>query len=246
MKNIVIDIGNSAVKVAIFEDGSLLEVDVVADMTEEYLRDKWLTHGFSQGIISSVRPDCGEWERFLLTLSVNCRIFTTSAYTGISMGYLTPETLGLDRFAAVIGARYLYANADCLIIDAGTCVTYDFIDSNAHFAGGSIAPGIQMRFRALNAFTGKLPLLDPGMDTDFSSGVDTNSAMRSGVLLGITYEAEGFIARFLKKYPNLQVLLCGGDVKFFDRQLKNSIFADRVKTEPHLVLYGLNEVLHHL
>jgi len=162
---------------------------------------------------------------------------------GVHNQYKTPQTLGLDRLAAVIGANKLYPGKGSLVIDAGTAITYDWVDAAGNYFGGSISPGLNMRYKALNYYTGKLPLIsaDTGFDTGY--GDDTQTAIRSGVQNGIKYELTGFIESYKKDEPELNIILSGGDSIFFDTLLKNSIFAPYVKNEPYLVLKGLNAAI---
>jgi type III pantothenate kinase len=143
----------------------------------------------------------------------------------------------------VIGAAALYPGKDTLVIDAGTAITFDFVDRDQNYYGGSISPGLAMRFRALHDYTGKLPHLQPDSVFTGQYGDDTRTAILSGVQQGIWHETSGHIAAFRARYPGLQVLLCGGDAAFFESRLKISIFAPIVKTEANLVLAGLNEVI---
>ncbi len=153
--------------------------------------------------------------------------------------YETPETLGYDRMAAVVGANERFPHKDILVIDAGTCITYEFIDSEGRYHGGNISPGMQMRFKALNRFTGRLPLI--GADgRKLPMGRDTETAIRAGVLKGIEYEISGYIESMKHKYPELLVFLTGGDDFSFDSSVKSIIFADRF-----LVLKGLNRILNY-
>ena len=147
--------------------------------------------------------------------------------------------------AAVIGANYLYPGKSSLVIDAGTCVTYDLIDSDANYFGGSISPGLNMRYNALNYYTGGLPLIksDAGFTNNY--GNNTTTAIQSGVQNGLKYEIMGFIESYIKSYPQLNIILTGGDAIFFDTLLKNSIFAPYIKKEPNLVLKGLNAAIEH-
>jgi type III pantothenate kinase len=163
--------------------------------------------------------------------------------TGIHNHYLTPQTLGLDRLAAVTGARYLYPDKSSLIIDGGTCITYDYVDSDGNYFGGSISPGLTMRYNALNYFTSGLPLIktDEGFSNNY--GNSTTTALQSGVQNGIKFELTGFIEQYIKSDQQLNVILTGGDSIFFDTLLKNSIFAPYIKIEPHLVLQGLNAAI---
>jgi type III pantothenate kinase len=143
----------------------------------------------------------------------------------------------MDRLAAVIAANHLKPGKDLLVIDAGTCITYDFIDKDGRYHGGNISPGMQMRFKALNYFTNKLPLVASQGEIEFH-GQTTETAIRSGVIYGIEHEISGYILQLQKNYPDLLVFLTGGDDFSFDTKLKSVIFADRF-----LVLKGLNRIL---
>ncbi|MBP9508086.1 MAG: type III pantothenate kinase, partial [Bacteroides sp.] len=153
--------------------------------------------------------------------------------------YETPDTLGYDRVAAVVGAQEQFPNKDILVIDAGTCITYEFIDAQGQYQGGNISPGLQMRFKALHQFTGRLPLVSREGRL-LTIGKDTETAIRAGVVKGMEYEISGYIAAMKHKYPELLVFLTGGDDFSFDTTLKSVIFADRF-----LVLKGLNRILNY-
>lgn len=152
--------------------------------------------------------------------------------------------MGLDRWAKVIAAHCLYAGQNTLMIDAGTCITYDVLTANNEYFGGSISLGLNMRFKALNHYTGRLPLVvwDKTQEV-IEEGSNTQNAIKRGVLQGAVNEIEGFIAIEQQRNPNLNVVLTGGDSLFLNKQLKNSIFAAQITHEPYLVLKGLNEVI---
>jgi len=152
--------------------------------------------------------------------------------------YATPQTLGVDRIAAVCGARQLLPMSNCLVIDAGTCITYDFLDAQGNYHGGMIAPGLAMKFKAMHTFTSRLPFLEQDSFVPALSGKTTAQAMQSGVYNGTLAEAEGIIKRYESQAENLVTLLCGGDAAFFETNLKGRIFA-----VPELVLFGLNSLL---
>lgn len=151
--------------------------------------------------------------------------------------YSTPETLGSDRIAGIVGANYYYPDNDILVIDAGTCITYDFIDSSNNYLGGNISPGVDIRFKSLNSFTSRLPLLDNGGDCPLI-GYNTETAIRAGVMRGAEFEVLGYISEMRNKYPELLVFLTGGYTFSFEISPKNKIFADKF-----LVLKGLNRLL---
>jgi type III pantothenate kinase len=241
--NLVIDIGNSFTKIAVFKQDDLLHIeqhkDAVNGAIEKILND----YDINKVIISSVKKEKAEWQLMLeeKTSLVN---FSREMTKGITNHYQTPGTLGLDRLAAVIGARHLIPGESCLIIDGGTAITYDWVDADGNYFGGSISPGLNMRYRALNSYTDGLPLI--GADESFALGYgnNTETAIRSGVQNGIKYELTGFIESYKNDMQDLNIILSGGDGIFFDTLLKNSIFAPYIKIEPYLVLKGLNAAIH--
>jgi len=164
-------------------------------------------------------------------------ILTTSLSLPIKIAYATPQTLGVDRIAAACGASFLYPNEDCLVIDAGTCINYEFLDRNKIYHGGAISPGIFMRFEAMHSFTSKLPLVKSISKSNLI-GDSTESCMQSGVMNGVLAEVNGIIKRYKDLYPNIRVILSGGDHSFFENNLKHPIFV-----APDLVFDGLNGIL---
>lgn len=244
MTNLVIDIGNTFSKLAVFNNRVITSLIQVKNLTIHYLRNFLEENAVDNAVISSVNVEIDAFED-LLKSKTNYFRFSGSSSSGIVNHYKTPQTLGLDRYAAVIAAEALFPDHNCLVIDAGSCITYDFVDAHKNYWGGSISPGINMRFKAMNEFTGRLPLIEADLQGNTEYGDDTRSAILSGVQKGIIYEAIGFINSFYSKWPDLKVILCGGDVNFFDTELKNSIFAHTLKTEPNLVLIGLNEVIYY-
>src|SRR6202000_1958974 len=244
MANLVIDIGNTLTKIAVFGQDELLQAEhypVVEAGTLLKLIDQY---GVNKAIISSVKKEIESW-RSTLEGKVDLEYFNVEMTAGIRNQYKTPKTLGLDRLAAVIGANQLYPGKGSLVIDAGTAITYDWVDAEGNYFGGSISPGLNMRYKALNYYTGGLPLIisDEQFNNDY--GDDTTSAIRSGVQNGIKYELTGFIESYRQNEPELNIILTGGDSIFFDTLLKNSIFAPYIKNEPHLVLKGLNAAIQH-
>ncbi len=242
MSQLVIDIGNSRTKVAIFDDHKLIKNEILAHLDEDQLRRYINEYPIQQSIISSVKDEIKVLEDILAEGTAYVR-FSAELNNGISIQYKTPETLGLDRLAGVIGAKALYPERNCLVIDSGTCITYDAISKEGAYSGGSISPGLNMRLRAMHEFTGRLPLIQLS-EFDGFAGNDTVTSMLSGVINGTLSEVNGFIEAYKIQYSDLQVILCGGDSNFFDSRLKSSIFAHTLKTEPDLVLIGLNEVIH--
>lgn len=154
--------------------------------------------------------------------------------------YDTPQTLGADRVAAAVGARGLFPDHNSLIIDMGTCITYDYVDAQDHFHGGLISPGLRMRFKAMHSFTQRLPLIEPPDEFPPLVGKSTSHAMQSGVMNGLIAELQGIIDQYRRIYPDFQVILCGGDAPLFESRLKEPIFA-----APELVLLGLYRILNY-
>jgi type III pantothenate kinase len=165
--------------------------------------------------------------------------FNHNTILPINNSYQTPGTLGKDRIAAVVGASSLFPGEDLLIIDAGTCITFDFINAQKEYFGGAISPGINLRFNCLHNFTGNLPLVHPVAETKLI-GDSTESSLLSGVINGIREEVDGIINRYKLSFPKLKVVFTGGDIKYFDKYLKNNIFAVE-----NLVLLGLKDILHY-
>ena len=152
--------------------------------------------------------------------------------------YKTPETLGLDRIALISAAAESYPHQNVLVIDAGTCITYDFINENSIYQGGAISPGLQMRFKAMHTFTGKLPLITESYQGSNYLGKSTKEAMQIGVFNSICYEIDGYIEDYLADYEDLTVGLTGGDYNLLSASIKNSIFATS-----NFLLKGLNKIL---
>lgn len=241
MAHLVIDIGNSRTKFAVFHKHKLVESGTIEKLDTIQLNQLLDNHKITNSIISSVNDEISKLEEILKIKTKYIR-FSANAKAGVINNYKSPESLGLDRLAGVIGAKSLFPNINCLVIDAGTCITYDAVDTEGTYVGGSISPGLKMRLKAMHKFTGRLPDVELSNYTDWR-GYDTPSAMLSGVINGCTEEVRGMIEIYRSKYPGLLIILCGGDAIFFDTRLKNSIFAHTLKTEPDLVLFGLNEVI---
>lgn len=234
--NVVVDYGNTSAKVAIFNQHKLAE-KYTFDKPET-LRD-FLQHSLAENlIISSVTADADQVSRW----AVNAKrkfILTHTLPLPITIRYSTPHTLGVDRIAGACGALQLFPGYSSLVIDAGTCITYDFTDAQGNYYGGGISPGLMMRFKAVHTFTARLPLVTPTENPELV-GTSTETSIQSGIIHGLVGEFEGIITRYRNKYPDLKVILCGGDAPFFENKLKDSIFAS-----PDLVLFGLNSVLIH-
>ena len=242
MTNLVIDIGNTLTKIAVFKQDELLAVEqfetVDSNTLDSFLND----YNVNRTIISSVKKTAEPWQTDLAA-KLPLTYFNTTITGGIINHYLTPETLGPDRLAAVIGAKDCYAGQNSLVISGGTCITYDYVDAGGNYFGGSISPGLNMRYKAVNYYTAGLPLITADEDFIAGHGDNTETAIRSGVQNGIKYELTGFIESYKKLNPQLNIILSGGDSIFFDKLLKNSTFAPYIKIEPYLVLKGLNAAI---
>ena len=234
---LIIDIGNSVAKLAIFKNGKVIEVFRGSNHSLDCLPMFCSKYSIKKGILASVIVLSNTIKRQLEGLPFPVIELTYQTPIPITNLYKTPQTLGVDRLAAVIAANYLRPHTSLLVIDAGTCVTYDFIDSKGQYQGGNISPGMRMRLKALSSFTDKLPKISPKGEL-YALGQTTETAIRAGVIHGIEFEISGYIKDLRKKHPDLLVFLTGGDKFSFDESLKSLIFADRF-----LVLKGLNRIL---
>lgn len=235
--NLIVDIGNTVAKIAVFDGSEMLDVIFDSNQLLDSVGTFCAKYPVRRGIIATV-IDLNDYVKDQLSrLSIPLLWLDHTTPLPISNLYETPETLGYDRIGAVVAAHDLYPNNNVLVVDAGTCITYELIDSDGVYHGGNISPGLQMRFKALNQFTGRLPLVK--LDSPVvEMGKNTEDAIRSGVLKGIEYEITGYIVAMKYKYPDLLVFLTGGDEFSFDSSIKSIIFADRF-----LVLKGLNRIL---
>ena len=239
--NLIIDQGNTSVKVALFENDKICEVKSFDNSELEAFKSYICEVSYRKAIYSSVSLQNEEIKRVISEKVSDFITLTHHTKLPISIEYATPQTLGVDRIAGAVGAREVNPSTSSLIIDAGTAITYDYINSEGVYKGGNIAPGISMRFKALNNYTKSLPLVEVSMQYP-QLGNDTKSAILSGVMSGVVYECEGYIAEISKKEPNIQIIITGGDHKLLYNQLKNSTFVNLIQEE-YLVLKGLNAIL---
>lgn len=242
MHNLVIDIGNTYSKLAVFAQKELIHFERIEQLEEPVILDIINKFSITNSTISSVNQAVEQLEH---TLKANTRYirFGTNIVGNIKNHYQSPQTLGLDRWAKVIAAHCLYGGQNSLMIDAGTCITYDVLNADSEYFGGSISLGLNMRFKALNHYTGRLPLVSwDKAQLTIEEGNTTQNAIKRGVLQGAVNEILGFIAIENARNKDLKIVLTGGDSLFLNNQLKNSIFAGQITHEPYLVLKGLNEV----
>lgn len=236
--NFVLDFGNTKIKAAVFSEmNGLLETFVWEELNLDAICEICKNYEIDSAILCSVVDVPTQLETYLKTNLKYYLRLNSATPLPIKNKYSTPETLGLDRVATAVAANRISADTPLLIIDMGTAITYDFVNEHNEFVGGNIAPGVNMRLRAMNSFTKKLPLLQ-AREEEKLLGDDTTSAMMAGVMRGVEFEIEGYISEIKRKNPKLSVFLTGGDVFFFEKRLKSRIFV-----VSNLLLMGLNEIL---
>ncbi len=233
---LAIDIGNTQIKLAVFEQNTLLNKKTIpySDWKMEVLN----TLNFFSEIKNIVVSSVGNLQKSdFLDIKTGIEVFfiTRESKFPFQNRYETPITLGVDRMVVAAGAVLKFPEQNRLIIDAGTCVTYDFVDANDVYHGGAISPGIRLRYESLNNYTAKLPLLQQEQPKDLI-GNSTDQSIHSGVINGITLEIDGFISSVLNKNDNFIIILTGGDADFLAERLKNTIFAN-----PNFLLESLNQ-----
>jgi len=234
--NLIVDIGNTSTKLAVFDRGEKLKVFRIIDLNSEEL-GKYLTGlNIERAIISSVR----KLPPFIADLSSAnipfVHILSHKSKLPFKVEYETPETLGPDRIAGIAGAFNLFSESELLVIDAGTAITYDYL-SKGIYRGGNISPGLNMRFRALNKFTGKLPLVTPA-ENYTKPGRNTTDAILAGVITGVTYEINEYIRTFEKKSTDFKIFFTGGDSGFLRDKINHQF-----TYMPDIVIDGLNFIL---
>ncbi len=234
--HLILDFGNTATKYAVYKDSDLIAHGIAgADFSIAQL--PYVFSACIMGASGNIHPTI---ERELDQLNIPSTRFNHQTSIPIINAYETPQTLGPDRLAAVIGAAAEFPNSDLLVINAGTCITYDIITHDRRYLGGAISPGLKMRFRAMHEFTAHLPLIEDLTTENPFIGKNTATCMKSGAINGTIAEIEGFIRTFKLNYPNLRPILTGGDAEFLECQMKIEIFVSKF-----LVLKGLNAVLIH-
>lgn len=233
--NAAIDIGNTKVKLGLFEGTHLISFESFENLKD--LSTAIEKKEIDQIIISSVKDSSEEIKKNLqfnnipIFLDINTPLPFKNLYNSV--------TLGLDRIAVTAAASVLYPEQNTLAIDLGTCITYDFLEKGKHYYGGAISPGVHMRYKSLHNFTARLPLITTIQPIDYI-GTTTEESIQSGVIHGISGEIDAFINFYKEKYNPLNVIITGGDTKYFESKIKATIFAF-----PELVLVGLNAILRH-
>ncbi len=237
---LIIDAGNTVVKIAVFEGSSLvLKQNSAYDFFYDDLKkilfqfpkiDKAIASLVSKLNKEQLIRFCSEKKIVLLILSSATKVPFLNLYA-------TPTTLGVDRVALMAAAVSKFELQNCLVIDTGSCITYDFINSKKEYFGGTISPGLQMRYTSLHQFTAQLPLLSPKRVNSFV-GNSTENAIHAGVSFALETEISGVIEYFSNKYSDLIVILTGGDAEFLSKRFKNGIFV-----LPNFLIEGLNHIL---
>ncbi len=236
--NLIVDAGNTLVKYAVFDGEDLIfrkegELETVVRTAKEicdlFPKIEW-------AILATVNTLDA---KITALLSVYCRLHQLSPQTRTPFknSYATPHTLGADRIALATAAFYKNPHGNTLVVDAGTCITYDMVNDYGEYLGGGISPGLNMRYKALHRQTARLPLLAPSEIPDFIGNATENS-IHSGVINGLCHEIDGFISQYKSRFSDLTVILTGGNAQFLSKRLKNTIFADS-----NFLLSGLNHLL---
>ena len=231
-KTICIDFGNTRLKLALFENDELKEIFVLQDDAVKHLDEIIKDHSPHRSILSSVVEHDEKIEEILKNTTQFHKLSHASKLP-FTIPVAKPETMGADRIAIAAASVFLFPKQNNLAIGLGTCITYNFINQQAEFIGGSISPGMEMRFLSMHQFTAKLPLVKAHWNVPLI-GYDTATNLQSGVVLGMAKEIDGIITAYQERFGNFNALLTGGDGHLFEPHLKNKIFAD-----PHLIFKGL-------
>ncbi len=223
---LTVDIGNTRIKGAVFEGDTQIDTFFFTKNDfQKKIKNILKTH---QKITHLVVASVGDVEKesFLeFKKELNVHFISHEDSFPFFNDYETPQTLGIDRMVLAAGATFQFPNQNRLVIDAGTCVTFDFIDDKNKYHGGAIAPGLRLRYESLHNFTAKLPLLTLESPKDLI-GKSTSESIHSGVVNGLVYEIDGFIDEYKARYSNFIIILTGGDTDFLAKRLKNTIFAN--------------------
>lgn len=236
--DLIIDVGNSFAKVAVLEYDTVVSYEKYQEINTSIIFEIKNKFDIKRAIISSVRNNEAEISAIFKKFNISFYWLNHQMKFPFKINYTTPQTLGLDRLAAVVGAMVKFPNNNLLVVDMGTCVTFDFVDENSVYHGGSIAPGFEMRFKALHHFTQKLPQVKYENQSIRLIGDSTENSILSGAYNGFKYEILGMMSAYEQQYTGLKIVLTGGDYKLFDLEVKNRIFAD-----DFLVLRGLQQIL---
>lgn len=237
MTNLVIDMGNTLVKLAVFQGDEMIDFVSRDALSMPFLKDFFKQYQIDNSIISSV-----SWSRRDVTLFLeqesNFIEFNYKTHKGLKIAYDTPRTLGKDRIAAAIGALTVEPDSDLLVIDIGSCVTYDLVTRDGTFCSGNIAPGLYMRLKAMHDYTANLPLVTIDERPESLIGKNTHDAILNGAYWGIIAEINSYYDRISEEYPEVKVILTGGEANYFADSIKPRNFV-----KDNLVIIGLNRVI---
>jgi type III pantothenate kinase len=234
---LILDFGNTKKKLALFDAGALILVENHPEITKDIIAQFLKEHpGITACILSSVIQHPTDIPEFLRQ---KLPFVDLGEHTPIPIlnRYETPGSLGKDRLAAAVAGSAMFPGENVLVICAGTALTFDFVNAYGEYLGGSISPGMLMRFNALHTFTDKLPLLSYQEPAGLT-GSNTRESILSGVINGIIAEIDGIAHDYREKYPDVKIILSGGDLNYFVKRLKISIFA-----LPNIVIHGLQQIL---
>ncbi len=237
MGNLAIDVGNTKIKMGLFENSNLIFKEEFYQNTLSSRIQDFFSELKIDDILICASGNAEKIVTLLKEMGLSFKILDHHVAVPFTNLYKTPETLGLDRVALVSAAVSAFPRKNMLVIDAGTCITYDFKNAKEEYLGGAIAPGLHMRFNALHSFTSRLPLLAPVSAPNFL-GKNTTEAIQSGVVNGIIAEIRSAINWYKDNYDDLQVILTGGDMQFLSKTVKNGIFANS-----NFLLEGLNYLM---
>ncbi|MPQ48618.1 type III pantothenate kinase [Marinifilum sp. N1E240] len=236
--NLIIDIGNTQIKAAIFNAGIMLQLESSTETELLFAKDLLSRYNNVENVIvSSVREYPASLINYLKKKCDTVFFFNSELPIPLNNLYETKNTLGYDRLAACIGAFTKFQNQNILVVDAGTAITFDFVNEKAQYCGGCISPGINMRYKALHHFTSKLPQLSISNQFELI-GKNTKDAISGGVQNGIIFEVDSYINKLKIDYPDLKVVLTGGDAPFLHRHIENKTVLDI-----DILLIGLNRIL---
>lgn len=238
MNNLIIDCGNTNVKIAIVNQTKQLYISTKEILNVSFINQLEEKYKFKNVIISSVIDIDTEIVNYLQS-NYKLIILSFSTPIPIKNGYKSALTLGYDRLACAVAAQYLLPDCNCLVIQMGSCITYDFINKKGTYLGGGISPGVLMRFKALHSYTEKLPLVNY-KPISFLHGDTTENSILSGVIHGIVNECNGLINKYKNEYKGLKIIVTGGDMLKFEKEL-----SDEVVAYPNLVLFGLSLILNY-
>jgi len=235
---LAIDIGNTRIKVGLFRENELVQKETWEVLDLRAIKEIAYNQKIQNVILCSV-AEVSQTIEASFKEDFHYLQLTEKTPLPIKNLYQTPASLGKDRLAAVVGAYHFQPGKNCLVIDAGSCITFDLLNAKGEYLGGNISPGVEMRLKAMHHFTARLPKVERQQTKSFL-GRNTKSALQNGGQLGAVLETKAFIDLCKQNFRTLQILLTGGDADFFAKRLKTKIFV-----HPNLVLEGLNKIMNY-